>query len=125
MIEKKEFKLDDDDFNHIAEISANEKDLVQIVDGQVRYVSMQERAALFWQSIAMKYGFIPLDVETNLPMKSAQFFLATPLDFGPNALVNWCRICNLFSGPDTDSGCDNSHKPGCAWFNKPDKHGSK
>lgn len=115
---KKEFKLEDEDFNRIAEISANPNTVVQIIDGQVRHVTEQERATLFWQSIAVKYGFIPFDIETNLSMKSAQYFLAYPIELGSERLVNWCKLCNEFSGPETCGGCSRSAELGCAWFVK-------
>jgi hypothetical protein len=122
---KKLFKLDDNDFNRIVEISANLEPLVQIVDGQVRKYTNEERAMLFWQSIAVKYGFIPLGVETNIPMRTAQYFLAEPIELGKEKLFNWCRLCNGFSGPDTCGGCDRATEPGCAWFVGPKTYQSK
>lgn len=115
MIHKKEFLLEDDDFNRIAEISSNSDEVVQIVDGQVMTLTNQQRVDLFWQSICVKYDFNPLTIETNVPNRDSRYFLAEPANLSADKLVNWCRLCNCFSGPDTSGGCDRAKERGCAW----------
>jgi hypothetical protein len=123
-MEKKKFVLDDADFNRIAEISANPKPIIQIIDGQVVWATKQLRADEFWCSISVKYGFNPMTVETNLPMMNGRHFIAEAVEFGEEKLVNWCKLCNQFSGPDTDSGCARYKERGCSWYisNKPDSN---
>lgn len=119
--DKKEFILKDHHFNRIAEISNGNPDLIQLVDGQVMRLSISERALLFWQSICVEYGFDPSTVETNIPMRDARYIKAVPVVLSPERLVNYCRLCNQFSGPDTDSGCDRHTERGCSWYINPNK----
>lgn len=113
-MDKKEFILDDEDFNYGLLLTHSKNIIVQLVDGKLKWVSKETLAGEFWKRMAIKYGFVIETVEENLPGRDSRYFLAVPFE-----ILNYhCTLCNRDAGPDTDHGCDKASNPSCAWHNK-------
>lgn len=72
---KKEFKMNDAEFQAICDISRDQTP-VMFIGVWTGIESKQEKANRFWKDMAKKYGFVWDSVEPSA--KGDRFFLATP-----------------------------------------------
>lgn len=121
-MEKVEFMLDNNDFNHLCEITANEGTVVQVVGNRAMYKTQQDRAVAIWKTFGEKYGFIPETIECNLPNRDARYFLALPVIKSEEIREKVCSLCNTVVQLIPTGGCSRSHMRGCVFaIEKPKK----